>query len=1143
MRRFKQKKNEGGVSDNSFWDVGFDDSSSGEETTSDDGLSGDNDITVSGNEAGHDGIHSVHIPLSDIDEPGAENNVNVTFPGEEFLNSDGRIDEEVSTSAVASLERLHIILKKLRCPILELAYFSIEDINKLMPPDLLSVSRSALVTLGRCTNTWTKFSSISLDNKPIQTNEERLCWSTLTSEEMDTLVLLLTKDQGSRLYLLQSDLNMLRKLPIFETLSGNRVSLVNINEMFVLDSSVDSDIQLYLPQTLKRKFLVEKIQLKDIFDDLGVKSLSEANILEKFVLPEFHQMSSVQKENVCQTILEKWSALRESRDFVEVLKSTAFVKRVSIDNDDEVVFVRADQLFDPRNDFLSLMFEDSQTSFPAEEFRSERWLEVLSVLGLKSRVDKDSFLQCAWRVETKGCTTKAMKLHEYYVEHFGEFMDGRDFNQKLSEVQCVPAEIGGTLSLYKFRDAVVPKDRHLAFKVLPVIPESICPPQVMYSSLGISSPPPIKVVLKQVRLLIEDPDNLDQWSYKFGTVDDVFSSVLSYLQEHYSRLSPRVQEALQERPLIPVGTMLVSARHLFFRLGKDLAPFFFEVPRVFVAYEKLLKELGVRDSPSGDDYAVKLSELKRELGEGRLNANELSSVVEILTLIADQNKGSNGLSSETRIYAPDMNGCLVDINSLIQDDCPWLIRGNRLDRDLVRIVHPKISAQLCKSLGIGLLSECISEHLADNYEPAVVFDESLKNIERNLRADSFISMSNQLVRKKSSKNCTILKHFNVMSVRYLKTRFILSKKGESTGIDITRDPIGTLCFIDAQRILVAKESLPPGITAEMVVATSICDYFKIDRNNVAGLSAMLASDVMHFDSIGRAMGVGDSVIEIEATRGDPGALVVGTDLDLVELKPLKRYNKGEIVALKRGNGDASVLIYGVIVESGGGSSLSRLRVRTENGMESNKLSSEIFSFRRGVKAGRTVKRDSQRVNMRQLSTSNRLVQPLDENVESIFENGVTDVRDQCSALQPIERHEVLNAVQDLLQSANLSLNDDVEKVLESNLKLREELSHRDAYVQSIVTEGNEVARGLYRGTEAFLCPITREIMVDPVICTDGHTYERQAIEQWFRSHSRSPKTNQHLTSRMLIPNHALRMTIEAMQDGMEAVKKFNGTIH
>jgi hypothetical protein len=69
-----------------------------------------------------------------------------------------------------------------------------------------------------------------------------------------------------------------------------------------------------------------------------------------------------------------------------------------------------------------------------------------------------------------------------------------------------------------------------------------------------------------------------------------------------------------------------------------------------------------------------------------------------------------------------------------------------------------------------------------------------------------------------------------------------------------------------------------------------------------------------------------------------------------------------------------------------------------------------------------------------------------------------------------------------------------------------------------------------------LCPITSDIMVDPVVAADGYSYERQAIEEWFRQFHvihrhgggaaaalpRSPTTNKVLTDTKLIPNHNLR---------------------
>jgi hypothetical protein len=60
----------------------------------------------------------------------------------------------------------------------------------------------------------------------------------------------------------------------------------------------------------------------------------------------------------------------------------------------------------------------------------------------------------------------------------------------------------------------------------------------------------------------------------------------------------------------------------------------------------------------------------------------------------------------------------------------------------------------------------------------------------------------------------------------------------------------------------------------------------------------------------------------------------------------------------------------------------------------------------------------------------------------------------------------------------------------------------------------------------FLCPISYELMEDPVILEDGHTYERKAIEAWLRRKQTSPLSNQFLRSPTLTPNFALRSAIE-----------------
>ncbi|KAL6856833.1 hypothetical protein ACP4OV_018215 [Aristida adscensionis] len=64
----------------------------------------------------------------------------------------------------------------------------------------------------------------------------------------------------------------------------------------------------------------------------------------------------------------------------------------------------------------------------------------------------------------------------------------------------------------------------------------------------------------------------------------------------------------------------------------------------------------------------------------------------------------------------------------------------------------------------------------------------------------------------------------------------------------------------------------------------------------------------------------------------------------------------------------------------------------------------------------------------------------------------------------------------------------------------------------------------------FRCPISLELMTDPVILPSGHTFDRRSIQRWLDGgHLTCPVTNLPLPpSPPLIPNHALRRLIAAL---------------
>ncbi|EOD23329.1 hypothetical protein EMIHUDRAFT_368189 [Emiliania huxleyi CCMP1516] len=78
----------------------------------------------------------------------------------------------------------------------------------------------------------------------------------------------------------------------------------------------------------------------------------------------------------------------------------------------------------------------------------------------------------------------------------------------------------------------------------------------------------------------------------------------------------------------------------------------------------------------------------------------------------------------------------------------------------------------------------------------------------------------------------------------------------------------------------------------------------------------------------------------------------------------------------------------------------------------------------------------------------------------------------------------------------------------------------------------------------YLCPVLGEVMTDPVTTCDGHTYEREAIEMWFRTYAEryplaasapSPVTGAMLASTALVSNIALRQVIETWREGREGL--------
>nr|GMD18735.1 U-box domain-containing protein 9 [Ipomoea batatas] len=66
-------------------------------------------------------------------------------------------------------------------------------------------------------------------------------------------------------------------------------------------------------------------------------------------------------------------------------------------------------------------------------------------------------------------------------------------------------------------------------------------------------------------------------------------------------------------------------------------------------------------------------------------------------------------------------------------------------------------------------------------------------------------------------------------------------------------------------------------------------------------------------------------------------------------------------------------------------------------------------------------------------------------------------------------------------------------------------------------------RGLHHFPAEFRCPLSGELMKDPVVIASGQTYDRPFIQKWLNSGNRiCPQTQQMLSHTILTPNHLIR---------------------
>ncbi|KAG9158854.1 hypothetical protein Leryth_017885 [Lithospermum erythrorhizon] len=174
---------------------------------------------------------------------------------------------------------------------------------------------------------------------------------------------------------------------------------------------------------------------------------------------------------------------------------------------------------------------------------------------------------------------------------------------------------------------------------------------------------------------------------------------------------------------------------------------------------------------------------------------------------------------------------------------------------------------------------------------------------------------------------------------------------------------------------------------------------------------------------------------------------------------------------------------------------------------------ELYSFLNEFEEGRVPDRDDlyatfvEKIKMKDVVSCNAEIEFLEDKIVNHEDD-----------LEP--KVEVLNGFVALVRYCRFLLYGfevDVEEVMKAG-------KSRKVNKGGIISQ--EIAETFVKVPKDFCCPVSLDLMSDPVMVCTGQTYERESITRWVdEGHHTCPKTGQLLEHRWVVPNRALRNLI------------------
>ncbi|MBN3300144.1 SACS protein, partial [Amia calva] len=537
----------------------------------------------------------------------------------------------------------------------------------------------------------------------------------------------------------QEDVQSLKLLPCYKSVSGRYINISKFGSCYVLTKSIPSADMEKWAQSTSSAFLVDNPQLKELYSFLGCVPVDDLEVYLKHLLPKFDSLSYDAKIEHLMYLKDRLLSMEDSSgikdQLYEKLESLSFIydstKRLRpaknfFDRTVKVFEVMLPEKAFISNDFFKKIEQASKPKNGTSFLTS--WIEFLRNIGLKYIISQQQVLQFAKEVSIKSQTENWSKEK---VQFIVDVLLNHIFNERtdlflgtfLKELSTIPflcperapvelvrlhvqhQEMNGTLPLIRFNGSQVnPKFKQtdvmqLLWTSCPILPEKATPDSIKeQEGNSLSAQEQLDLVLTMLNVNMDPPldkviSNCKNICNIVNPDDDMVKTRVKVLRSTYEFLSADKRDFRYQLRgvgflMVEDGWKLLKPEEVVINLDNesDFKPYLYKLPLELGTFHQLFKLLGTEDIVSTKQYIEVLCRIFRNSEGKQLDPNEMRTVKRAVSglfksLQNDPVQIRQDLDNlrDLTFYLPSHDGRLAKSNTLVFDDAPHYksrIQGN-----------------------------------------------------------------------------------------------------------------------------------------------------------------------------------------------------------------------------------------------------------------------------------------------------------------------------------------------------------------------------------------------------------------------------------------------------------------------------------